>query len=475
MFIIRTAAVALALSAALAAPVLRAEDGSNAADTPEREFQSAVASYQSSQFETAARQLEHLARRMPPSFQVEELLGLVYSAQKRDLQANRAFAKAVRLKPNSAAARANLAVNFARLGRTSQAEAEFKRAIEAGPGDYEANHDFGEFYAGQDKIAEAIPYLEKAQSVHPSSYDNGYDLALAYEKVGRFAQSRRQILRLLQMRRTAELYNLLADVEEKSGNYVAAANDYQKAAYMDPSQQNFFDWGGEFLLHHTWNAAFEVFSKGVERYPNSAPLMIGLGMALYGRGKYNSAVKALARATDIAPSDPHTYYFLSKAYRRAPGETSAVIDRFRRLEQLRPLDPRAAYYYAMSLWKGKEMEISGSDLVQVESLLEKAERLDPSFADAHLQLGNLYSQERQYAKAVPEYREALRLNPDRTDTYYRLGQAYVHLGERQAAAKEFELHQKLYRRHLAEDDQQREQIRMFVYSTREGQADPKPQ
>ncbi len=475
MSITRKAAVVLAVWAALAAPRLWGEAGPHPAGAPDREFQSAVSHYQSGQFRTAAHELEDLAHRMPPSFQVQELLGFVYSAQKKDLDANRAFAEAVRLKPNSAAARANLAVSFARLGKTSRAEAEFRHAIQAGPGDYDAHHDFGEFYAQQGEIAEAIPYLAKAQSLRPSSYGNGYDLALAYEKTGRFKESRQEILQLLKVRKSAELYDLLADVDEKLGNYVAAANEYQQAAQMDPSEQNIFDWGSEFLLHHNWNAAIQVFSKGVERYSNSAPLSIGLGMALYWHGKYNSSVKALVRATELAPQDPHAYYFLSKAYRRAPGETSQVIARFRQFEQLHPLDPRAAYYYAMSLWKGREMDMTGSDLAPVESLLQKAARLDPSFPNAHLQLGDLYSQERRYAKAVPEYQRALQLNPNLTDAYYRLGQAYVHLGERDLAAREFELHQKLYTRHLAEVDRQREQIRQFVYSTREGGADPKPQ
>src|SRR6267143_393167 len=78
----------------------------------DREFQAAVAQYDSGQYTEAAARLENLVREAPESFEVHELLGLVYSAQSRDAKANEHLMKAVRLKPDSAPARTNLAANF---------------------------------------------------------------------------------------------------------------------------------------------------------------------------------------------------------------------------------------------------------------------------------------------------------------------------------------------------------------------------
>jgi tetratricopeptide (TPR) repeat protein len=457
----RAIAFALVLGALLVTPVLLAWNSSDAAD---QEFRAAVSHYQNGKYNTAARELQDLLRRIPPNFQVEELLGLVYSAQRKDRGANRAFTEAVRLEPGSAAAHANLAVNLDRLGRTGESEAEFKRALKAAPDDYQANQDLGEFYVRHGKTADAIPYLTEAHRLQPSSYGSGYDLAVADEEAGDLKAARLEIHELLALRKTAELYNLLAEVDEKSANYLAAAREYQQAAYLNPSKQNIFDWGSEFLIHHTWNAAVQVFSNGVKRYPNSAALTIGLGLAYYWRGDYGPAVKALIRATDLNPSDPRPYYFLSHAYQRSQGEAGEVSARFRRFEDLQPLNPHAAYYYAMALLKSNGMVTSGPALDLAESLLRKAVRIDPAYTRAHLLLGNLYSQEHQYGKAVPEYQRALRLNPNLPDTYYHLGQAYLRLGKRDLAEKEFELHQKHYARHLAENDQERSQILKFVYS-----------
>ena len=194
-------------------------------------------------------------------------------------------------------------------------------------------------------------------------------------------------------------------------------------------------------------------------------------MALYLKGSFDDAVKSLLRAIDLNPSDIRAYDFLSKAYDRSSSLADEVIERFRRFAELRPREPQAAYYYAMSLRKGKRTETSSDYLNQVESLLKKAVSLNPASAEAHLQLGNLYSQRHEYADAVPEYQRALNLSPSLPDVHFRLGQAYTRLGQKELAEKEFHLHQRLYEQHLAEVDKQRSEIKQFVYSMKGSSAE----
>jgi tetratricopeptide (TPR) repeat protein len=468
----RWPAAALLLLAAWSLPL-----GANQADTEgrqalDRKFQSAQAHFDSGQYPAAQQELEALARTLPDSFEVQELLGLVYSAEGQEEKATAPFEKAVRLRPQSGPARNNLATNLVRRGKMSLAEKEFKKVVELEPQSFDANRNLGSFYLRTGRIGAAIPYLEKAQSRNPDAYDNGYDLALAYQETGRLREARRQIQELLKEKDTAELHNLLAEVEEKAGNYVTAVNQYELAVHMDPSESNLFDWGGELLLHQTTDPAIEVFAQGLKRYPNSPRFAVGLGLALYLHGSYDEAVKALLVGADLDPSDPRAYYFLSKAYDRAPGQADEVVERFRRFADLRPGDAQAAFYYALSLWKGRRPDTSQVYLDQVESLLKKAIALNPSFPEAHLQLANLYSQRRQFAEAVPEYQQALRLSPNLPDAHFRLGQAYVHLGKKDLADKEFQLHKQLYEQHLAEVDKQRSEIKQFVYSMKGGPGGP---
>jgi len=436
----------------------------------DREFQQAVALYNEGKFAEAAIRLEGLLNAAPESFEVHELLGLVYSAQSQDVKANPHLEKAVRLNPNSVPARSNLAANLSRLGKSELALEQFKKAAEIEPQNFDTNHNLGEYYIHAGQIANAVPFLERAQQIDPSSYDNGYDLSLAYLLTGKIPEARRQVQDLLIKKNTAELHNLLAEIQEKSGEFVAAAKEYETAAHMEPSEDNLFDWGSELLLHETLAPAIEVFQQASTRYPHSPRLLIGLGMALYARGSYDEAVKALLEAADLNPSDQRAYLFLSKAYDRSPEQVNDVIERFHKFAEIQPRNAQAHYYYAMSLWKGKRAQDPNLDLSQIQALLKKSVTLDPKLAEAHLQLGNVYSDQNKYADAIPEYLTALKLNPDLADGYYRLGQAYVRTGEKDHAQEQFQIYQKVRTQRMADLDKQRAEVRQFVYSAKNGPA-----
>jgi tetratricopeptide (TPR) repeat protein len=457
----------------LACPALAsAQDDRN--QKLDRQFQSAVAQYDAGKYAEAAAQLETLLPYAPKSFEIHELLGLAYAAQSREAKAFEHFQMAVQLKPDSAEAHTNLAACLSHLGKIDQAGEQFRKALALEPNDYDANHNLGEFYVQCGKLAEAAPYLEEAQRINPVSYDNGYDLAMTYFLTGRLDQARRAVESLLQQKNTGELHSLLGQIDEKDGKYLDAVNEFQIAAHMDPSEDNLFHWGSELLLHRTYEPAIEIFQKGTVLYPKSPRLFIGLGMALYSRGKYDDAVKALLAAADLDPSDPRCYYFLSKAYDSSPNQAADVIKRFRRFLDLQPTSARAYYYYAMSLWKGKRAEDPDLDLQQIKSLLEKSVTLDPKLAEAHLQLGNLYSDQHDYAKAGPEYERSLELNADLADAHYRLGQVYVHTGQKDRAQQEFEVYQRLRAQHMAELDKERAEVQQFVYTAKAAPAAAKP-
>jgi tetratricopeptide (TPR) repeat protein len=269
---------------------------------------------------------------------------------------------------------------------------------------------------------------------------------------------------LLKQKNTGELHNLLGQIDEKDGKFVAAANDYEAAAHLEPSEENLFAWGSEMLLHRTYEPAIAIFQRASEMYPKSPRILIGLGLALYSRGIYDKAVQALIAAADLSPRDARCYLFLSKAYNSSPLQADEVVDRFRRYAELEPNNALAQYYYAVSLWKGKRVETSKLDLGSIEALLKKTITLDDSLADAHMQLGSLYADQHEYAKSIPEYQRALELDPNLSDAHYRLGTDLVHVGQKDDAQKEFAIYQKLRAEHLADVQKEHDEVRQFVYS-----------
>jgi tetratricopeptide (TPR) repeat protein len=81
-------------------------------------------------------------------------------------------------------------------------------------------------------------------------------------------------------------------------------------------------------------------------------------------------------------------------------------------------------------------------------------------------LGNLYADQHQYERSIPEYVRALELNPNLPDAHYRLGTDYVHMGQKDRAQAEFAIYQKLRAQHMAEVDKERAEVQQFVYSSK---------
>ena len=432
----------------------------------DRRYQRAVSEYEAAEYTAAAADLESIAPSIHHNFDLEELMGLVYAAMAKDERALPHLQAAVALRPNEVPSRTNLAAALARLGRSNAAAEQFRKAVALAPKDYTVNHNLGEFYVQAGKLAEGRTYLSAAYAIDPTAYDNGYDLAMADMLSGQYAEARRVIGQLRQRKDSGELHNLLGQVAEKDGQYVEAANEFEAAAHMDPSEENLFDWGSELLLHRTYDPAIEVFRAAVERYPRSSRLQIGLGMCLYARGLYEDAVKALLVAADLAPNDPGVYLFLSRSYASSPGQVDAVIEHFQRYAEQQPHSALAQYYYAMSLWKGRRVEGATVDLKDIEALLQRSIALDGRLADAHMQLANLYADQHEYALSVPEYQQTIALDPTLADAHYRLGTDYTHLGRKAEAQNEFAVYKKLRADHMAAVDKERAEVQQFMYASR---------
>ena len=270
-------------------------------------------------------------------------------------------------------------------------------------------------------------------------------------------------------RQQAERYQRLAQLDEKASDPLEAVREYQRAAELDPSEPRLFDWASELLTHRALEPATEVFAQGNRRFPQSARMLIGLGVACYARGDYARAAQYLASASDLAPADPTPYLFMGKMQSAETAPTEESVERLARFQQLAPENALANYYYAVGLWKRKQ---SGSTLddassTQVETLLLRAVELDPKLGAAYLQLGILYAQRGDDKHAISAYQKAIEASPGLEEAHYRLAQAYRRTGKQAEAQKEMQLHEELAKKSKEETERQRREIQQFVISLRD--------
>lgn len=344
----------------------------------------------------------------------------------------------------------------------NESESKLRAALAGAPGSFEANHQLGEFYLYAGRYRESIPLLQAAYRVDPANAGNEYDLAQAYKETGDFSQAHEHVQKLLTHKDDADLHRLMGELDEKLGDPLAAVREYEQAVRLDPSEQNYFEWGSELLLHRAVWQAVEVFGSGAKAYPGSARMLAALGAALFAGARYDEAAMHLCEASDLNPADSEPYIFLGRIQMAAPAPLACVEQKLARFAQEQPGNSLANYFYAMAIWKRQEQPPDQRALQQVEALLTKAVTIDANCGDAYLQLGILYFSQRNFEKAIGFYTKAIEVNPQLGEAHYRLGVAYDRIGEPAKAKQEFQQHDEIERQQAAAIEQQRRELKQFL-------------
>jgi tetratricopeptide (TPR) repeat protein len=341
-------------------------------------------------------------------------------------------------------------------------EATLRAALTSEPASFDANHRLGEIYLNDGKFNDSALFLQKAFQIDPGNPENEFELAQACEKVGDLSEARLHVYHLLETGATGAVHRLAGELDEKSGDPLGAVHELERAARMDPSEQNFFEWGSELLIHRAVWQAREVFEQGVRAYPKSVRLLTALGAALFGGALYDEAAQRLCEASDLEPDNPEPYLLIGKVEIATPTPLTCVEQKLERFVQGQPDNSHANYYLAMAIWKQSGQAVNELTANKVESMLTKAMTLDPKFSDPYVQLGILWSSRGEFAKAAEFYTKAIALDPQSSEAHYRLGVAFDRLGERSQAKQEFQLHEEIEKQHAAEVDSERRAVKQFV-------------
>lgn len=212
---------------------------------------------------------------------------------------------------------------------------------------------------------------------------------------------------------------------------------------LNSGEARFEKSGASLLARRDYPGAARLFQHAVLRYPDSASLRLGLGIALYGQGHYGAAVRALCEAARLGPDNPRPYALLSEADQFSAHPQPCAAASVRRFAQAHPHNAEAHYAYGMVLWRQFRASPGAGTQVLAQSELEKAVTLDPGLAAAHFRLGVVYDREALRDRAIAEYRKTVQLNPDDATAYYRLAQDYTRLGMKKEASSELQAYEKL--------------------------------
>jgi tetratricopeptide (TPR) repeat protein len=188
------------------------------------------------------------------------------------------------------------------------------------------------------------------------------------------------------------------------------------------------------------------------------------------RGETEIAIRQYRRSLELNPRDPETHFGIGEAYRRKD-EHALTEEHFHKVLQLDPTfsDARlnlGVLYMTQGRWQDaiRENQIlladptflfperalvnlgwaeyNSGDLESAERHFREATRQNGRSLEAHLNLGIVLYEKASVVEAATEFEEALEILKDRppevfaplqAQTRFRLGQAYIKLGQRDKA------------------------------------------
>lgn len=241
----------------------------------------------------------------------------------------------------------------------------------------------------------------------------------------------------------ARLESLLGRAGMAATDYPEAARSYQRAAELDPSEPNLFDYGTA-LFHLQHAAAITILRYGIQRYPQSVQLRVALGTALYADGNYVDGATILCDAQDLAPGDPHPMEILADTEIIPAELLPRVTALLEALSARFPRDGLLLFDLTMARsgrWSHQPSALPESELT---AALQRATTLSPTLHQAFFQLGLLAGERGDVAGQIRLLRKAADLAPEREAYHYRLASAYQRAGDDPSAARERELYRSLH-------------------------------
>ncbi len=415
------------------------------------------------EFDKAARLLQESLAASPADITAHNLLGIALTASGKLELAHAHFMKALALDPKFYPALKNLAINELRLNRVQDAKAHFEEVLKYAPGDPLAHLSLGEIHfadrqfetavghylRSQDLLLKNPPALleaglmlaqlgryeasarqfERARKGYPDPYQAGFNLTLAHVKARHYSsaiQSAQEVIS--QGHRTAELYNLLGEAYEGSGNTLEAYNALRAAAKINPAdEKNYLDLVVLSVDHKNYDLALEIAGIGLEHVAASHRLFLQRGAVRAFKGQYAEAVEDLQQAIRLNPNENLPYFAMSMALMQMDQMQKAI-------ETLRQRVAASPDDYLILFALGEALNRAGfspgsAEAEEAVKALERSVRLNPRFAGSRAALGKILFKVGGVDAAIRELEKALELDPSDFAPAYTLALALRRKGE----------------------------------------------
>ena len=324
-------------------------------------------------------------------------------------------------------------------------------------------------------FADAVEEFRAVADFDPNQSQSQFNLALVQFRAGLFDDALASANRCKELGDTAEIEDLLGDIQEARGDNLAAVKSYQAAVTLAPSEEKYaLSLAVEFVRHENYDAAKVVLKHAEELHAKSWRIPVVQGMVEYFAGTNEEATRYLLRAAELAPEPGSALKYLGDIQLDRPSAPDPdAIARLCSYSDRQPKDGQMQFYCGALLFR---RDFASGDKAHSGEFLRRlraATVLLPKDASPYCQLGKAYRWLGQWQEALGESQICARMDPDSAEAHYRLAQLYEHAGQREQKQKEIKLYEAASARVADKNARREATMKTFLYDMQKDDPVPK--
>jgi len=195
----------------------------------------------------------------------------------------------------------------------------------------------------------------------------------------------------------------------ETGDDAAAKQAFAKAVELQPTMIRAHYFLGSLALRADDGAgAAAEFENELKVSPDSDTVLYALGQAYFKAGEPDKALAALDRAATVSPGKPETYMLMANIYGQK-GDKANEDAMYKKVAEIDPGKAAVMFFNAgVKAWN----ENRGKEAV---TAYKKSLEVDPSYAQAHRELGRALMAQQDFKGALEHFQEYLKLQPQAPD------------------------------------------------------------
>jgi superkiller protein 3 len=317
---------------------------------------------------------------------------------------------------------------------------DVEQGLQLEPSNLTFNLAVGELNFAKGSYKQALAAYEKAVEIDPNNADAHYSIAASYAALG---DTDKQLLSALEAvkRNTkflGEAYFLVGDGYQKAGKYNEAVTAYLKAMSAKPDiYATYHNLSDIYRNQNRFEEAITITKKGLVIFPNDANLYTDLGW-YNSLGNHNfEAIIASKKAVELAPEQYAGYTNLCRAYYETK-QYDLALSSCNTALRLNPSDGEANVYLGFTYLSLNKEETANKFFAKAVDGLREFTKNNPDYSDGFYLLGNAYYYVGQPKDAIEAYNKCLQLSPRFAKARYNLGLTYFVTKNMSAANEQYE-------------------------------------